>query len=122
MKITLNKLRAMVLAVVVAAPLASIAVWADEVKTLRPEIEQLVQTVGDKLQAAADRLGMSQEQRDKINEIRASRAEQCKGLRAERRSLLQEELKAINSILTSEQRDKVKELAEDRIEVWASGK
>jgi len=116
MKVTVYKSSAMVLAAIIAVPLASSALWADEVKSLRPEIEQLKQTVADKIEAAADRLGLSQEQRDKIKEIRSSRAEQCKALRDERRALLQEELKAIGSILTPEQRDKVKEFAEDREE------
>jgi Spy/CpxP family protein refolding chaperone len=83
---------------------------------LRPEIEQLTQTASETLQAAADRLGLTSEQRDKIAGIRSSHEDQFKALRAQRRSLLQEELKSINSILTPEQREKVKELAEDRME------
>ncbi len=114
MNILVNNLRSMALAASIAVPLASNTVWADEVKALRPEIEQLNQTVAEKIEAAADSLGLSKEQLDKIKEIRASRSEKCKSLRAERRTLLQEELKTINSILTPEQREKVKELAEDR--------
>jgi len=114
MNIPVNTFRSMVLAAIVAAPVAANAVWADEVKTLRPEIEQLQQTVADKIEAAADTLGLSKEQLDKIKEVRANRSEECKALRAERRALLQEELKAISSILTPEQREKVKEFAEDR--------
>src|SRR6478736_2389888 len=116
MNTTMNALRAMVLAAIVAVPFAASAVRADEEKALRPEIEQLTQTVSDKIQAAADRLGLTGEQREKIGQIRASHMEQCKALRDERRSLLQEELKSISSILTPEQNEKVKELAEDRME------
>jgi len=116
MNTTFNVLRAILLAVIIAVPLTASVIRADEIKALRPEIEQLAQTVSDKIQAGADKLGLTNEQREKIGEIRASHAEQCKALRAERRSLLQEELKSISSILTQEQRDKVKEFAEDHIE------
>jgi Spy/CpxP family protein refolding chaperone len=113
---TIRTLRAVAIAIVILAPPISSAVWAEEERVLRPEIEQLTQTVSEKLQAAADKLGLTSEQKDKIAAIRTSRAEQLKALRAERRSLLQDELKAISSILTPQQRDKVKELAEDRLE------
>jgi Spy/CpxP family protein refolding chaperone len=116
MNTKINSLRTVVFAVVIGAPLSSSALWAEEEKALRPEIEQLTQTVSETLQAAADRLGLTSEQRDKIAGIRSSHEEQFKALRAQRRSLLQEELKSINSILTPDQRDKVKELAEDRME------
>ena len=49
----------MELAFILAVPLASIAAPANEVKTLRPEIEQLNQTVAEKFEAAADRLSLS---------------------------------------------------------------
>jgi Spy/CpxP family protein refolding chaperone len=113
---TIRTLRAVAIAIVILAPPISSAVWAEEERVLRPEIEQLTQTVSEKLQAAADKLGLTSEQKDKIAAIRTSRAEQLEALRAERRSLLQDELKAISSILTPQQRDKVKELAEDRLE------
>jgi len=116
MNTTIHRVGGMLLSVIAALPLASSAGWAAEEKVLRPEIEQLRQTVSEKLQAAAGRLGLTSEQQEKISAVRASHAEQFKALRAERRSLLQEELKSINSILTPEQRDKVKELAEDRME------
>jgi Spy/CpxP family protein refolding chaperone len=116
MNTTITTLRTVVFAVVIGAPLSSSALRAAEEKALRPEVEQLTRTVSETLQAAADRLGLTSEQRDKIAGIRSSHEEQFKALRAQRRSLLQEELKSINSILTSEQRDKAKELAEDRME------
>jgi Spy/CpxP family protein refolding chaperone len=115
MIITTRNLRSMALSAIIAVPFATF-VLADEVRTLRPEIEQLNETVAERIEAAADKLGLSQEQRDKIKEIRASRSQECKDLRAQRRALLQEELQAISSILTPEQRDKAKELAEDRAE------
>src|SRR5690606_17904001 len=68
------------------------------------------------VEAAADKLGLTQEQRDKIKEIRASHAEQHKALRAERRALMQEEMKALGTALTPKQQEEVKELAEDRVE------
>jgi Spy/CpxP family protein refolding chaperone len=92
------------------------SVRADEEKSLKPEVEQLKQSVSEKLEAAADKLGLTSEQRTKIRQIRDSHAEQIKSLRAERRKLLQEELAALGSILKPEQKEKIKSLAEDRME------
>jgi Spy/CpxP family protein refolding chaperone len=89
---------------------------ADEEKCLRPEIQNMIQSVSEKLQAAADKLDLTADQRSKIREIYSSRSEKCKALRAERRALLQEELKDIGTVLTPEQREQAKELAEDRVE------
>ena len=61
-------------------------------------------------------LGLTDEQRSKLREIDGRQAEQRTALRAERRSLLQEELKSLASILTPEQREKIKEYAEDKAE------
>ena len=104
------------LVVIFGLPLFSPPVRADDEKCLRPEIQQMIQSVSEKIQAAADRLDLSADQRSKIREINASRSEKCKALRAERRALLQEELKAIGTVLTPEQREQAKELAEDRVE------
>ena len=122
MRIRMSTARVTGLAVIVGIPLLAALCRADEERSLRPEIQQIMQSVGEKLQAAADKLELTADQRSKIREINASRAEQCKALRTERRELLQEELKAIGTILTPEQREKVKELAEDRVEqVKAAG-
>jgi Spy/CpxP family protein refolding chaperone len=110
------------LVVIVGIPLFTACVRADDEKSLRPEIQQMIQSVGEKLLAAADRLELTADQRSKIREIYASRADQCKALRTERLALLQEELKALGTILTPEQREKMKEWAEDRVEqVKAAG-
>src|SRR5262245_14933530 len=87
-------------------PLALISASAADEKALRPEIQQLVQSVGEKLQAAADKIGLTAEQRSKLREIDASQAEQRTALRAQRRSLLQEEMNSLASILTPEQRER----------------
>ncbi|HTM55367.1 MAG TPA: hypothetical protein VL175_15150 [Pirellulales bacterium] len=76
----------------------------------------MLQTVADKVQAAADKLGLTSEQKTTIAEIKARHADQWTALRAERRSLRQKELESINSILTPEQRDQVKALADDKVE------
>jgi Spy/CpxP family protein refolding chaperone len=96
--------------------LALAAASAEEEKCLRPEIQQLVQSVGEKLQAAADKFGLNAEQQAKIREIDAGQAEQRMALRTQRRNLLQEEMKSLASILTPEQREKIKEFAEDKAE------
>src|SRR5262245_60316451 len=75
------------------------AARADEEKAIRPKLEQMVQTLAEKLEAAADKLELTADQRSKIREIHATYAEQFKGLRTERRSLLGEELKALGAIL-----------------------
>jgi Spy/CpxP family protein refolding chaperone len=108
--------------IVVGISLLARAARADEEKSLRPEIQQMVQSISEKLQAEADRLELTADQLAKIREIHASRAEQRKALRSDRQALLQEELRALSTILTPEQREKVKDLAEDRVEqVKAAG-
>jgi Spy/CpxP family protein refolding chaperone len=105
------------LAVIIGIPLLpALVCGADEERSLRPEIQQIMQSVSERLLAAADKLELTADQRSKIREINASRAEKCKTLRSERRGLLQEELKALGTILTPEQRETMKELAEDRVE------
>jgi Spy/CpxP family protein refolding chaperone len=95
---------------------ATAARAAEEQKCLRSEVEQMLQSVGEKLKEAADKLQLTDEQKTKIAEVQASHAAERTALRAERKSLLQEELKALSATLTAEQREKVKELAEDRTE------
>jgi|GEM_PF-2869783 hypothetical protein len=109
-------LRTIFWAGVVAAPLVLTATAAAEEKSLRPEVQQLLQSVSEKLEAAADKLGLTAEQRTKIREIGASQNEERTALRNERRSLLQDELKSLAAILTPEQREKIKEYAEDKVE------
>jgi Spy/CpxP family protein refolding chaperone len=94
---------------------------ADEEKCLRPEFEQLIQTVTEKFQEVADKLGLNDDQRAKIREIHAKHVEEYKTLRMERRELLETELKALSEILTPEQREKVKEFVNDRIEAERTG-
>jgi len=109
-------LRSLLGAAAILMPLALPAASAEEEKCLRPEIQQLVQSVGEKLQAAAEKLGLNDEQKAKIREIDAGQAEERMALRMQRRSLLQEEMKSLASILTPEQREQIKEFAEDKAE------
>jgi Spy/CpxP family protein refolding chaperone len=81
-----------------------------------PALAQLRETLADRLHAAADELGLTTEQRDKIREIRADFAARYKAQRAARRELRQDELKAFGAILTPEQRDKAKAFVEEREE------
>jgi Spy/CpxP family protein refolding chaperone len=73
------------------------------------------QSVSERLQAKAEKLGLTTEQRDKLREIYAPYREKYRALRAERRKLLESELKAIASVLTPEQREKVRDCSEDRV-------
>jgi Spy/CpxP family protein refolding chaperone len=91
-------------------------VRAQEARDIRPEVELLKQSVSEKLQAVADRLGLTQEQRDKIREAHRSFEAKRQELRAKRRDLYENDLKSISGILTPEQRKKVEDLMEDRVE------
>src|SRR5262249_4510175 len=117
MKLGFRTLGATLLIVIVGMPFtATAARAAEEQKCLRSEIEQMLQSVAEKLKDAAAKLDLTDEQKSKIGEIEAKDAEQRTALRTERKALLQDELKALGSILTAEQREKIKEFAEDKME------
>jgi Spy/CpxP family protein refolding chaperone len=94
---------------------------AQEANQIRPEVDLLKESVSEKLRAAADQLGLTQEQRDKIREIQRSFEARRQELRDQRRDLHQSDLKAIGEILTPEQRETVKTLTEDRVEAQQAG-
>jgi Spy/CpxP family protein refolding chaperone len=77
----------------------------------------VVQSVAERLQAAADKIGLTDEQRNKIREIRTGFRDKFRSLADGRRALLHDELKAIGGQLTSDQRDRVCDLCEDRVVV-----
>ena len=79
---------------------------------LSPALEQLRETVSDRLHASADRLGPTAEQRGKIRDFRTSFAAKYRA----HRELRQEESKDLGAILTPEQRDQVKGAVEEREE------
>ena len=86
-----------------------------------PEVDLLKQSVSEKLQAAADELGLSQEQRDKITETRRSFEAKRKALRDQHRELYESDLKAIEAILTPEQREQVHAFMEEKVETPEPG-
>ena len=86
---------------------------AQEQKPLSPALEQLRETVSERLLTVADKLGLTPEQRTKIREVRTAFADKFQALRTQRRELLQSELEAIRDVLTPEQRDQVKGFVED---------
>ncbi len=69
--------------------------------------------MADRLRAAADKFGLTEQQRAKIREIHVPFADKYKQLREERKALREEEFKALAPILTGEQREKVKNITED---------
>jgi Spy/CpxP family protein refolding chaperone len=75
------------------------------------------QSVAERLRTAADKLGLTEEQRRKIGESHAAFADRYRTLAGERRALLHDELKAISEQLTSDQRDRVQDFSEDRVVV-----
>jgi Spy/CpxP family protein refolding chaperone len=88
-------------------------VLAQEQKPFSPALEQLRETVSERLQTVADQLGLTPDQRTKIREAHAAFTDKFQALRTQRRELLQSELEAIRDVLTPEQRDQVKGLVED---------
>jgi Spy/CpxP family protein refolding chaperone len=88
---------------------------------LSPALEQLRETVLDRLHTAADDLGLTAEQRDKIREIHTGFAPKYQAQRAERRELRQDEFKELGAILTPQQRDQVKEAVAERIAMIKEG-
>ena len=89
---------------------------AQEQKPFSPALEQLRETVPERLQAVADKLGLTPEQRTKIQQSHAAFADKFQALRTQRRELLQSELEAMRDVLTPEQRDVVKGFVEDLTE------
>ena len=71
------------------------------------------ETVSERLQAVAEKLGLTDEQRTKIREAHTAYAEKYQTCRAQRRELLQSELKALGEVLTPEQREVAKGYVED---------
>ncbi len=61
----------------------------------------------------ADQLGLTPEQRTKIEKAHAAFADKFQALRTQRRELLQSEFEAVRGVLTPDQRDTVKEFVED---------
>jgi Spy/CpxP family protein refolding chaperone len=89
---------------------------AQEQKPFSPALEQLRETVSERLHTVADQLGLTSEQRTKIREAHAAFADKFQTLRTQRRELLQSELEAIRDVLTPEQREMVQGFVEDRRE------
>ena len=87
-----------------------------EATRLSPALEQLRETVADRLQSAADELGLTAEQREKIRQIHAGYAEKYRAQRDARRALRREEFQALGAALTPEQRDQIKDAVEEREE------
>jgi Spy/CpxP family protein refolding chaperone len=88
---------------------------------LSPALEQLRETVLDRLHTAADTLGLTAEQRDKIREIHTGFAPKYQAQRAARRELRQEEFKELGAILTPEQRNEVKDAVAERVATIKEG-
>jgi Spy/CpxP family protein refolding chaperone len=81
-----------------------------------PALAQLRETMADRLNAAAEELGLTAEQRDKLRDIRTSFAAKYQAQRAARSELRREEFRELGAILTPEQRDQVKDAVEEREE------
>src|SRR5262249_50331665 len=109
----LQKHRVIGLAIAALALATGGRVAAQEQKPFSPALEQLRETVSERLQTVAETLGLTDEQRTKIREAHATFADRFQALRTQRRELLQSELEAIRDVLTPEQRDQVKGLVED---------
>jgi Spy/CpxP family protein refolding chaperone len=96
-------------------------IQAQEQKPFSPALEQLRETVSERLQGVADKLALTPEQRTKIRQAHSAFADKFQALRTQRRELLQSELDAIRDVLTPEQRDAVKGFVEDLREARDAG-
>jgi Spy/CpxP family protein refolding chaperone len=76
----------------------------------------LKETIAARLEATAEKLGLTQEQRDKIKATYSGFAATYKAQRDQREALRKEELKAMSEILTPEQREKVKNYSSDTMD------
>jgi Spy/CpxP family protein refolding chaperone len=96
----LKKQHAIGLAIAALVLATGSRVPAQEQKPFSPAVEQLRETVAERLQTMADQLGLTTEQRTKIREAHAAFADRFEALRTQRRELLQSELEAIREVLT----------------------
>jgi hypothetical protein len=72
------------------------------------------ETTAERIEGTAEKLGLTQEQRDKIRAIDPGLAAKCTAQREQREALRMEGLKAMGDILTPQQRKRVKNgLADD---------
>jgi Spy/CpxP family protein refolding chaperone len=94
---------------------------AQEQKPFSPALEQLRETVSERMQTVADQLGLTTEQRTKIRDAHAAFMDKFQALRTQRKELLQSEFEAIRDVLTPDQREKVKDLVEDVREAAKEG-
>jgi Spy/CpxP family protein refolding chaperone len=117
----LRKQHAIGLAIAALVLATGSRVPAQEPRPFSPALEQLRETVSERLQAVADQLGLTPEQRTKLREAHAAFADRFQALRTQRRELLQSELEAIRDVLTPEQREAVKGFVEDVREAREAG-
>jgi hypothetical protein len=66
------------------------------------------ETIAERLEGTAEKLGLTQEQRDKIRAIDPDPAAKCTARREQREALRREEPEAMGDILTPQQRKRVK--------------
>ena len=111
---SMRNVTALALATMLAGGIARAQDQDQEETRLSPALEQLRETVADRLESAADELGLTAEQREKIRQIHAGYAEKYRAQRDARRALRREEFKALGAVLTPEQRDQVKDAVEER--------
>ena len=71
-------------------------------------VAMLKETIAERLDATADKLGLTQDQRTKIKAAYSTFAATYTAQREQRETLRKEELKAMGEILTPEQREKAK--------------
>jgi hypothetical protein len=67
------------------------------------------ETIAERLEGTAGKLGLTQEQSDKIRAMDPGLAAECAAQREQREALRVEELKAMGDILTPQQRKRVKD-------------
>jgi Spy/CpxP family protein refolding chaperone len=77
----------------------------------------MAQSLCHRLHNAADKIGLTSDQRKRIHDIAENFEPKFEALADARRDLMQDELKAVSNVLTPEQREKVHDLCQDRMVV-----
>ena len=77
-------------------------------------ITQLRETIAERLEGVAEKLGLTAEQKEKIKETHAGFVPKYREQRDKRREVRQKELDALSAVLTAEQREKVKDIVADQ--------
>ena len=87
-----------------------------------PRFSAARDTLAERAHSAAEKLGLTSEQRKQIIQTLSSHTDQHVALRAKCREAAENEFKAVTAVLTPEQRTKAREQIEDRVVIAAAAR